>query len=431
MKRFRYAIIMGGALLFAVFSVRADTLSLRDFVRIVLHHNPQQKISANAVAMKNAAVGDARSNLLPQVGGRADFSRSESPGSASRPQTTDVNSFSATITGSMPLFDFGAGRYKYKATGKALEASKFDSQSSRASLILNARTAYFNYVLSKKLLAVSEDASKQAHTHLNQAVVLVQVGKQAHIEVTKARVTVANAEVGVIHAQNSVALAKVQMEVAAGCEFADSLVCSDSLGTREDSLALSDALERAFQKRPELLSLRAGVEAARLQLRAARAAFFPSLNAYGNAGWNPRDNAAIKASDFSKTPDWTVGAELSVPIYQGGKLNASLSQSNASLGQNEAQLEALKLVIGQNIRQYILQEQEALKRIGATETLIEQAEEGLKLSQERFQAGVAFSIEITDAEVTLANARESHAQAQYDYHVAHANLLFATGSLSE
>jgi outer membrane protein len=431
MKWHRNIMIGGVAVVCFGFSAQADTLSIKDYIRLALQRNPQQKIEASIIASTSASVQVSRSNLLPQISGKAAFSRSESPDPGARPQPHDVNSFSAGINGDMTLYDFGANRFHYKASGKSLEAAKYDSQSSMASLILNARSAYFNYLLSQRLLTVNEDALKQANLHVNQAMILVEVGKQARIEVTKSRVDAANAEVNVIHAKNTIALAKLQMEVVAGCELADPLALTDSLGAFEDTLALSDALIRANQKRPELLSLQAGIEANRLQLSAARAALYPSINANGSVGWGARDNAEIRSSDFSSAPNWTVGAALSVPIYQGGRLNALCRQSQASLRQAEAQLDAMKLTVGQQVRQYFLQEKEALMRIAATKTLIDQAEESLKLSQERFRAGVAYSLEITDAEVTLATARQSHAQAQYDYHIAHANLLLTTGSLGE
>jgi outer membrane protein TolC len=339
------------------------------------------------------------------------------------------NSSSVGVDASALLFDFGAAPFRYKAAGKALEAAKFDSLSGTATLIVSARTAYYNYLLTQRLLVVNEDALKQANVHFNQASILFKVGKQAQIEVTKSRVDVANAEVGVIHAKNAVDLARVQMEVVAGALLPDPLTLTDSLTAVEDSVALNEAIAGALKKRPEINSLQADVAAAQLQSKAARASYLPALTAKGSASWGASDGASVAAPDFSNTPNWSIGAGLSVPIYQGGRIGASVKQADAGLMQAQAQLDALKLIVTQQVRQYFLQEKEALQRIAATRTLIEQARESLTLSQERFRAGVAFSIEITDAELTLANARASNAQAHYDYHVAHTNLLQASGDL--
>jgi outer membrane protein len=420
------------AIVLVTYNAFPDTLSLKEFIQMACRQNPQQKIAASTVASKRASVESSRSSLFPQINGTAGISSSEASGQTLRNSGSDIlNSTSIGVNAKALLYDFGASPFRYKALGKAFEAAKFDSLSSMASLILSAKTAYFNYLLSQQLLAVNQDAMKQANLHFDQATILFKVGKTAQIEVTKARVDVANAEVNIIHAKNTVDLAKVQMDVVVGAPLKDPLVLIDTLGALEDSLTLDEALTTALQKRPEINSWRTDVESAKLSLKAARAAYLPSLSASGNVGWGSGDYGSIHGPDFSNAPNWSVGVGLSVPIYNGGALHASVEQADATLQQSLAQLEAKQLAVSQEVKQYFLKEKEAQQRIGATKTLIEQAQESLKLSQERFRAGVAFSIEITDAEVTLASARASNVQALFDYHIAHANLLLAIGSLNE
>jgi outer membrane protein len=430
MKIKGHVTLLLGAMIGAI-PVSSETLRLKDYIQIVLKHNPQPQIASGAVQASSASSASARSRLLPQVNGNASISRSESPGTSARVGGPDNNSAAAGIGGQILLFDFGKTRYQYNASRQSLSAAEIDSQSTMASVILLARSAYFNYLLSLQLLNVNEDALKQANEHLDQAKTLFDVGKQARIEVTKARVDVANAGVNLIHAKNSLKLAKVQMDLVAGMPLGEPMVLIDSLSAFEDSIGMSEALKQAMQLRPEILSSQARMEAARLQLKSARAAYLPSLSATGSLGWDAQDNAAITGSDFNGSPNWSIGAALSVPIYQGGAIGASVNQADAAFKQAQASLDATTQNVAQQVQQYFLQGKEALQRIDATGVLIEQADESLKMSQERYRAGVATSIEITDAEVTLANARISNAQALFDYHIAHANLLLAIGGLHE
>ena len=85
----------------------------------------------------------------------------------------------------------------------------------------------------------------------------------------------------------------------------------------------------------------------------------------------------------------------------------------------------------QDVQQQYYAKEEARDRIGATQVVIDQATEALRLSQERYRAGLGTALEITDAEQTLANARSSHVQAEFDYRVAHVKLLSAMGVLHE
>jgi outer membrane protein len=425
-------------------SVKADTLSLKSYVLLSLKNSPQYALATSSVDANRASRQTALSNLLPNVNGSAGLTHLKSSGSSSKTirlsgkDTTfttsganNQNSASAGINGNVLLYDFGKTPLQYKAAGKSLTAAEFNFQGSIASIILNARTAYFNYLLSTQLFIVNEEALKQAQEHYKQAQTLFEVGKQAKIAVTNASVDVANAQVNVIHARNGVKLAKIQLETVAAMKIEEPVVLTDSLNGAEDSITEADAEKRALESRPEILSAKANLEAADLKLRAEKASFFPSLNASGGFGWEARDSASISRSDWNRWPNWNIGASLSIPIYEGGAIRAAVDQAQATVTQSKAQLDILILTVAQQVQQYYLQEADAHERINATYVVITQASENLQLTQERYKAGLGTSVDLTDAEQTLANARSSHVQALFDYRIAHANLLLATGELKE
>ena len=425
----------------ALLATQADTLSLKDYVRLSLKNSPQYTLATSSVDASRAVRQTALSNLLPSIDASGDLSRKESNGKTTFfPRTdsaftvsgaTSQNSASTGINGKILLYDFGKTPLQYKAAGKSLTAAEFNFKESIASIILNARTAYFNYLLSTQLLIVNEDALKQSGGHLRQAQTLFDVGKQAKIAVTNASVDVANAQVNVIHAKNAVKLAKVQLETVAATKISEPLVLTDSLNAIEDTIGENEAEKRALGSRSQVLSAKAKLEAAKLQLKAAQASFFPTLNASGGLGWNAQDNASIVSSDWNTSPNWNIGANLSVPLYAGGAIRAQVAQAKAALMQSQAQFDAMNLSVIQQVQQYYLQEADAFERINATALVIAQANEYLQLTQERYKAGLGTSVDLTDAQQSLANARSSHVQALYDYRVAHANLLLAIGELKE
>ena len=425
------ALLLGLSALVSV--AAADTLSLNGYVKLVLEHNPQPKIAAGAVQASSAAREKSRSSLMPHIGASAGISRagrnSNSAGTGTY-STATGNSSSAGIDAQALIFDFGKTLFQYKASGKTLDAVNYDLKNTLQTMVLNARTAYCNFLLSEQLLKVNEDAHKQAQLHYDQAKTLFDVGKQAQIAVTKANVDVANALVNLIHARNTLKLARVQLETTAGITIIDPLVLTDSLGGFEDSISMSDALTQALRKRPELLASKARLEAASLQLKSVRASYFPSINASAGYDWRNSSTSTLPAPDWNN-PGWNIGAALSLPLFQGGALHAGVRQADAALKQAMASLEATTLNVTQEVQQNVLQEIEARERISATTMLVVQAAESLRMSQERYRTGIATSIEITDAEVTLADARSSHVQAQFDYRIAHAKLLSAIGALDE
>jgi outer membrane protein TolC len=363
----------------------------------------------------------AVSMLLPHVGAQAQADRGQSL--VPSLNTTSMGSvYNAGVSASQLIFDFGKSWFSSGAASRLVDAAKQDEKGSVQTVVVNAATAYFNYLLSLRLFAVAREARAQSQAHLDEAQVLFETGKQARYTVVKAEADLASAEVSLITAKNSVRLAKVQMDVAAGTTLPDSLVLTDSLEAAEREISLSEALAAAREARPELVSSRARLRAAYLQLTSAKMTLFPQLNASAGYGYQGSDVSAWQS-------DWSVGITLSATLYEGGALVAAVGAARAAYDQAKAQLDANMQAVQAEVEQDYFQKLEAAERIVATRKLIEQTQEDLRLSQERFAAGAAASLEVTDAEVTLANAKSSYAQALCDYRTAHAKLLAAIGTL--
>ena len=79
------------------------------------------------------------------------------------------------------------------------------------------------------------------------------------------------------------------------------------------------------------------------------------------------------------------------------------------------------------MQQDLLNLREAEERISTAELTVRQAQENYEIANGRYAAGVGNPIEVTDAEVALANAKTSYIQALYDYKVSRASLEKAMG----
>lgn len=405
----------------------STSISLDAYLKLALEHHPQTRIAAAQEASSRATLRSARSGLLPQIGLSAQASRSESEGghgisvADSIPSTRDAtDQYSFGISGSQRIYDFGRTGSQIRQAAHTLTATRESARSLRQDVLLNAKTAYFNRLLAKRMLEVARESLRQSEEHLLEARTQFEIGKQAKYAVTKAEVDVANARVALIKAQNGIEKAKVDMENAAGATLQDPLVLSDSLEQAEDSISLKQAFDGADSLRPDLRGAVARMEAARAQVRGARAGMLPEFGASARYQYQSPD-----ASDW--TGGWSAGVSLTQPIYQGGAIRAKIAQAEAGYDQAKATLDLTRQTAHAELQQLVLDKNNATERAAAAEKLIAEADEGLVMSQERYRAGAATFIEVTDAEVALVNARISHAQALYDYRVAHAKLVQAMG----
>lgn len=414
--------------------VYGDTLkniSLKDYISIALMNNPQLKGSKAQYESSLADVSKSRSAFLPNVSANAgsdlSYIKSAQDNIPRAGSTTVYNpnlGYSARLNAQQTLFAFGKNQLQLKTSELISYTSKQDLSSVRQTTIFNAACVYYNYLLSLDLLNVNKQLVSQATSHLEQAKVLAEVGKQAAYIVTKAQVEVANANVELVKAVNAVKLAKVQLETAAGISIDDSVKLTDSLNAKEDQIDLDYALETARKQNPDLLASQIRLQTAEVSTRVARTAYYPEVGLVGSIGYaNGQDNVWKS--------DWSAGVNVSVPIYNGGATRASVSKAVSTEEKAQADLKSYELELESEVQKSFLTKQEAFEQIKATEVLLEQAHEGLTLSEERYKAGAGTSLEITDAQATFASAAKLHVQALYDYHIAHLNLLKTIGLIDK
>ncbi|MGA2297929.1 MAG: TolC family protein, partial [FCB group bacterium] len=166
------------------------------------------------------------------------------------------------------------------------------------------------------------------------------------------------------------------------------------------------------------------VEANKSLVTSAWTSNLPIISA--NAGYNWKSPSLLTPTLLSS---WNVGLSFSLPIFQGFALDAGIDLAKANLNIAEAVYDADTQAAILDVSQQFSSLQEAKERISATTLLVTQANETLKLAEGRYNNGVGSPLEITDARVTVYNAKTSYFQSLYDYHVDYSRLQRAMGVL--
>ena len=409
---------------------KGETLSLDRSIEIALKKHPNIFASAGAVDVNQARKRQAESQYYPQIDASAGYTRFQ-PSTISTGQTVvgvrrleESNSFeqyNTNLTARQTIFDFGRRSSNVNIQKLNIEASRADLANTEEQVILNVKQAYYNLLRAKRTRAVAEDTVKQFEQHLNQAKAFYEVGTKPKFDVTKAEVDLSNARLGMITAENGVRLAIVSLNNAMGVPDAPDYEIEDNLSFQKYEITADAAMELAYANRPELKSILAKKKAADEAVSLARSDYFPFLT--GDAGWT----WAGKAGDFATGDGWNAGLTVSIPIFSGFLTKGQVSEAKANLMILTANEEGLRQNVLLEVQQSLLNLREAAERIVTAELTAQQALENFDIANGRYAAGVGNPIEVTDAEVTLANAKTSNIQALYDYKIARANLEKAMG----
>ena len=177
----------------------------------------------------------------------------------------------------------------------------------------------------------------------------------------------------------------------------------------KDRLAV-DAPSDILLNRPDVLSAERQLRAANANIGAARAAFFPTISLTGSAGYSSTGLDDL----FDGSGAWSIGPQVSLPIFDGGSRKANLGVSKASRDLALAQYEQSIQTAFRETADALAIAQTVDDRIDALRRLVEDTSVTLNLSQERFRVGIDDYFSVLDAQRADYQSRQNLIGAELD-----------------
>jgi outer membrane protein len=402
-------------------------LTLEQCTALALKYHPSLRTNQATIEASRAKVEQILANYYPQINmtgsynsATGNFFNRANTVISSAYSWTFFNFYSAGISLNQNLYDFGRTANSVTLNRENVKANEENLNTSKQTVVLNVRQAYYGVLQTLAIIQVADETVNQSKQHLDQAQGFYQAGTRPKIDVTKAEVDLANAQLALLGAKNNYAVARVTLNNAMGLREDLKFAIDGNIDLTPVPLELKEILESAYSKRPEILQLKAQQRSQEATIRLAQASYYPTLS--GTAGYLYR---GIDTS--SMYWDASFGAVLSVPLFSGFSSPNQVAEARANLKNLQAQEESLKLNIRLEAEQAYLGYKLAVDQIGVTEKVRAQAQENYDLASGRYQVGVGSPLEITDAEVSLANAKANYIQALYNLKISGAKIDKAMG----
>jgi outer membrane protein TolC len=413
-------------------------LSLKQAVDVAVsaEGNTNIRLSGESLKQAQSRALQARAALLPDLEG-AFTERSQTVNLAAEGLTSIKLPFAgfafpsmvgpfttedARLSVQQSVFDFGSIR-RFQASRVGVSAATQELDSTAERVAAEVARAY--------LAAVRADAdvdTANANITLSEAVLTQaenqkKAGTGTGIEVTRAKVQLANDRQHLLVTENTRRSAHLELLRAMGTPLDTEVKLTDKLGyVPVDAVTLEEARAQALQARPDLKAQQRREENARLSASAVKMERLPSLAAFGDYG-----SSGISVDN--SLPTRTYGISLKVPLFDGGRRDARRAEAASQYRSEKVRTDDLKQQIDLDVRL-------ALDGLRSAEDQVKVAREGLELSdseltqaRRRYDAGVANSLEVTDAQTRLERARDNETQALYNYNVARIDLAQAMGNM--
>jgi outer membrane protein len=404
-----------------------DTLTIEQSVSIAIANHPSLRVAEAFKRSSSSNVTGAQANYFPSVNVNASDTRtgglvSVNPSLPSR--TVFYSQYSTGVSLQQTIYDFGKTSGRVSAAEDLYNASSYDYDSTREGVIMNVELAYISFVQAQHVVTVDQEAVAQAQLHLKEAQAGYVVGTRPEFDVTKAEVDLANANVNLISSRNQARIVRLQFENAMGFHPATDYSVQDIFQTPPPpfTIPLDTAKFIALQSRAEILAAEATVHADQELVSATSDQSFPTLALTGSYTWN--------GFDFPLLSEWKAGLTFSLPVFEGFSISSQVEDAQATVDAAQASLDLLKASVLLDVEQNYLSVKDASERIAASQKLVTESEQSLKLAEGRYNSGVGSPIEITDAQVDLSNARITYIQALSDYNSSIIRLRRAMGIIA-
>jgi outer membrane protein TolC len=263
-----------------------------------------------------------------------------------------------------------------------------------------------------EVVLASERAVESAAEHARSAERRVSAGTAAPLDLLRARTELVRRESDLARARAERARGQLALGVLLGREGPVRVLVPDP--PAEDPPADAEALrEEALGSRPELAAQRAQVEAADAAVRSTWARLAPQLSA----------SASLFAQDVpyptGEKDGWRASLDLTWPIFDGGLREARRRQARAQRASAGAAEEAQRLAVVQEVSDGARDVAVARERLRLAETQRRLASDAAASARRSFEAGIASSLDVVDAndrlyqaDVGLADARARLAQSR-------------------
>lgn len=328
--------------------------------------------------------------------------------------------FDARLSMSAALFD-PAAIAEWQSKRALAGAAEADYRAVRETVVLAVGNVYLQAVADRARVASTTAQVSTAEALVRLATDQNAAGVVARVDVLRQQVQLESARSQAIAAANQLAKRKLQLARAIGLPATQELELTDAATfIPAPAISVDEAVAEAESHRDDLKAAQARLEAARAARRAAMATALPSLKFDGDVG-----ALGLTAASAAKT--YTLAASVHIPIFEGGRRRAQTIQADAEVRQREAQLADLDAGLRFDVSAALLDVNAAASAVDVARSGESLAREELTQAQDRFQAGVASTIELSQAQDAVARASEQYIASIYSHNLAKAQFARALG----
>jgi outer membrane protein TolC len=412
------------------------SLTLRDAIDRGLRNNLGLLLSGQASEIARADQLRSLSALLPQVTGAVSENVEQIdlktrgidfhlPGGFSTPTVVGPFGYTdARAYASVSVFDYSL-RKSYRAAKEGERAAQLSLKDARDLVVQSVANAYLLVIAGSSRVQALRAQVETDEAIYDRTADQDRAGTAAAIDVLRAHVELQREQQQLIAQGNQVAKDKLALGRVIGLPAGQQFTIADTEPYSPlVEMTPEQALRTAYEERADFQSAKASVRAAENSVSAARAERYPSVDVAADYG-------AVGTTLDSSHGTFTFQAVAKFNIFDGGRISGDIVQAGAVLKQRQDELADLSGQIDYQVRAALLDIQSAADQVAVARSNLDLANQTLTQAQDRFASGVTDTIEVVQAQGSVAVANDDLIAALYAHNLSKVELARALGSTEQ
>ena len=400
-------------------AVRAQTLT--QSFSAAYDNNPELNFARSQLREVDENIAIARSGNRPEIAATLSQSLSTTRSIGGNSSRSSPTAIGARIT--QPLFQGFQTRNSILAAESAVRAQSQSLQNTEQNVFLDAAAAFFDVIQNRQVVELRRSDVSFLAAQVSAAQDRFEVGEGTRTDVSQAEARQAQAESFLNAAVAQLESSEATYRQVTGLDAGN--LRNDINESRLIPPSLNAAIASGQNQHPAILATLFDVDTAAYQVAVQEGQFLPSLSLVGEASTSLNTGFGVKQRDEA-----SVSLDLSIPIYQGGRVSAQVRQAKEALGSARIQVDITR----DQVRQFTVAAwadyQASVRSIQTSRTGVFAAQLALQGVIEEQRVGQRTTLDVLDSQSDVVAAQLTLVAAERDRDVAAYTLLSAMGALN-
>ena len=385
---------------------------LKGLIALSLENNKDFESARLAIEKARAQYQITDINDIPTIDGQAGYSRQSQSsqridipgvGRTGGRQTTDNYNVNVGLTSYELDFWGRIASLKDQALQNFL-ATSAAKDVTQISLVSNVAQSYANLSYSIAQLKLAEATVESRERSLFIADKRFEAGIDPKLPTLQAGASLETAKLAVLRAQSSILTSRNALQFLVGAPIPGELVPAAAVSNITNHKVFSAGLPSALLRyRPDVLQAEYNLKAAGANIGVARAAYFPTISLASSVGVRSDSLSNLFDSDAF---GWSFGPNLSVPIFDGGRLDANYDVAKIEREQTLAGYERSIQTAFREVSDVLATRATIGEQLAAQYRLQDNFEQTYQIADARFKAGISNYLDVLDAQRSLFSTQQ-------------------------